>query len=449
LIATDGVQFLVGSNFWDNVLSRLPAELSEVLKYTITHNRWRRYETINLIASENVMSPLAEAAYVSDMMHRYAEGKPFKRYYQGTKYVDEVEVRVAELLGELLGGAHVDPRPISGTIANASVFRVLAPCGGKAVIAPVQAGAHVSHTKFGTLGALCIEHIEMPYDAENMNVDVDKAVRLIEDVKPNLVVLGGSVYLFPHPVKEIADAAHSVGAKLLYDAAHVLGLIVGKRWRNPLDYGADVMTSSTHKTFPGPQGGIVASRDKDLLKKIGKSIFPYFVSNHHLHRLPALAVTAVEMKYFGESYADQIVRNARALAEALAAEGFKVLGEHLGYTRSHQVVLDVRPQGGGAKSAVLLEQANIIVNKNLLPYDPPDAIKDPSGLRLGVQEMTRFGMREDNMKDIARFMRRVLIDKEDPGKVAKEVAEYRKNFVEVKYTFDVNPLEGDKLILLY
>ncbi len=395
------------------------------------------------------MSPLAEAAYVSDMMHRYAEGKPFKRYYQGTKYVDEVEVRVAELLGELLGGAHVDPRPISGTIANASVFRVLAPCGGKAVIAPVQAGAHVSHTKFGTLGALCIEHIEMPYDAENMNVDVDRAVRLIEDVKPSLIVLGGSVYLFPHPVKELAEAAHSVGARLLYDAAHVLGLIVGKRWRNPLDYGADVMTSSTHKTFPGPQGGIVASRDKDLLKKIGKSIFPYFVSNHHLHRLPALAVTAVEMKYFGESYADQIVRNARALAEALAAEGFKVLGEHLGYTRSHQVVLDVRPQGGGAKSAVLLEQANIIVNKNLLPYDPPDAIKDPSGLRLGVQEMTRYGMKEDNMRDIARFMRRVLIDKEDPRKVAREVAEYRKNFVEIKYTFDVNPLEENKLILLY
>ncbi|MET1128946.1 MAG: serine hydroxymethyltransferase [Thermoproteota archaeon] len=415
------------------------------------HNRWRRYETINLIASENVMSPLAEAAYVTDMMHRYAEGKPFKRYYQGTRFVDEVEVKAASLMGELLGGALVDPRPVSGTVANASVFRVLGGCGSKAVIAPVQAGAHVSHTKFGTLGALCIEHIEMPYDAENMNVDVDRATKLIEEVKPAFAVLGGSVYLFPHPVKEIADAAHSVGAKLVYDAAHVLGLIVGKRWRNPLEHGADVLTASTHKTFPGPQGGIVATRDEELFKRIGRAIFPLFVSNHHLHRLPALAITAVEMKHFGEAYADQVVRNAKALAEALAAEGFKVLGEHLGYTKSHQVVLDVRPQGGGAKAAVLLEDANIIVNKNLLPYDPPDAIKDPSGLRLGVQEMTRFGMKEDNMKDIARFIARVLIKKEDSKKVAAEVAEYRREFMTVKYCFDVNPLDEreHKLVLLY
>ncbi|BEP17636.1 serine hydroxymethyltransferase [Pyrofollis japonicus] len=435
--------------FWDKAFSLIPPEAREVLELTQRHNIWRKKETINLIASENAMSPLALAAYISDMMHRYAEGKPFKRYYQGTKYVDEVETRVMKLMGDILGGAFVDPRPVSGTIANASVFRVLGECGSKAVIAPVQAGAHVSHTKFGTLGALCIEHIEMPYDAENLNVDVDKAVKLIESVKPSFAVLGGSVYLFPHPVKEIAEAIHSVGGKLVYDAAHVLGLIVGKRWRNPLDHGADVLTASTHKTFPGPQGGIIATRDEQLYKRISRAVFPYFVSNHHLHRLPALAITAIEMKYFGEAYADQVVRNARALAEALAAEGFKVLGEHLGYTRSHQVVLDVRAQGGGAKAAVLLEQANIIVNKNLLPYDPPDAIKDPSGLRLGVQEMTRYGMKEDNMKDIARFMKRVLIDKEDPAKIAKEVTEYRKEFLEVKYCFDINPISDGKLYLLW
>ncbi|ABM81084.1 serine hydroxymethyltransferase [Hyperthermus butylicus] len=434
--------------FWQEKLPLLPQELREVLEKTITHNLWRKYETINLIASENAMSPLALAAYVSDMMHRYAEGKPFKRYYQGTRYVDEIEHRVMQLMGELLGGAHVDPRPVSGTTANASAFRALTNCGDKAVVAPVQAGAHVSHTKFGTLGGLCIEHIEMPYDPENMNIDVDKAIRLIEEVRPRLVVLGGSVYLFPHPVKEIADTAHSVGAKLVYDAAHVLGLIVGRRWRNPLDHGADVMTASTHKTFPGPQGGIVATRSEELYKTISRVVFPVFVSNHHLHRLPALAVTAVEMKYFGEQYADQVVRNAKALAEALAAEGFKVLGEHLGYTKSHQVLVDVRAQGGGAKAATLLEKANIIVNKNLLPYDPPDAIKDPSGLRLGVQEMTRYGMKEDNMKDIARFMRRVLIDGEDPEKVAREVKEYRKEYLEVKYCFDVNPLEDGRLYLL-
>ncbi len=437
---------------WDEILSKLPPEAREVIEATRAHNRWRR-ETINLIASENVMSPLAEAVYLNDMMHRYAEGKPRKRYYQGLRYVDVVEELVMRYMGELLGGAFIEPRPVSGTIANATVFRALAECPSnsgrpKALIAPVQAGAHVSHTKFGTLGALCIEHIELPYDAENMNVDVDRAVRMIEEVKPVFVVLGGSLYLFPHPVREIADAAHSVGARLVYDAAHVLGLIVGKRWRNPLDHGADYMTASTHKTFPGPQGGIIATRDEGLYKRVSRIVFPYFVSNHHLHRLPALAITALEMKYYGEAYADQVVRNARRLAEALAAEGFKVLGEHLGYTRSHQVAVDVREYGGGARAAELLERANIIVNKNLLPYDPPDAIKNPSGLRLGVQEMTRWGMRESEMEEIARLMRRVVIDGEEPEKVKRDVVELRRQFQRVHYAFDVEPVEDGKLLLL-
>ncbi|MCE4629842.1 MAG: serine hydroxymethyltransferase, partial [Desulfurococcales archaeon] len=346
-------------------------------------NAWRLHESINLIASENVMSPLALKAYLSDFMDRYAEGKPFKRYYQGAKYIDELEVATAEFIASMVRAVGVELRPTSGTLANAAVFRVLAEPGDKATIAPVQAGAHVSHTKFGTLGALGIKQVDLPYDEENMNVDVDGAVKIIEEVKPKFVVLGGSVYLFPHPVRELADAAHSVGAKLVYDAAHVFGLIVGGAWRNPLEHGADVMTASTHKTFPGPQGGLIAFTDKDLYKKVSKTIFPWFVSNHHLHRIPATAVTAVEMALKGREYAETIVRNAKTLAEELAALGFKVIGEHLGYTRSHQVLVDVRDLGRGAKAAKLLEEANIIVNKNLLPWDPPEAVKDPSGLRLG------------------------------------------------------------------
>jgi len=420
-------------------LSSLPQEVVEILRIVTTHNKWRRFECINLIASENAMSPLAEAVYITDMMHRYAEGKPRKRYYQGTRYVDDVELLAMKYMGELLNAKHVDLRPISGTIANATVFRVLGAPGDKAVIPPVQAGAHVSHTKFGTLGALGIEQVEMPFDMDNMNIDVDKAIKLIEETKPKFVVLGASLYLFPHPVKEISNAAHSVNARLVYDAAHVLGLIVGKRWRNPLEHGADVLTASTHKTFPGPQGGVIATNDEQLYKKISKTVFPCFVSNHHLHRLPATAITALEMLHFGEAYADQVVRNARKLAEALHSAGFKVLAEHLGFTRSHQVVLDVRNLGGGAKCAELLEQANIIVNKNLLPYDPPTAIKDPSGLRLGVQEMTRFGMKEHDMEVIAELFKKVLIDKKDPSQVKKEVIEFRKNFTEVHYAFNIDP----------
>ncbi len=416
--------------------------LQRVFELTGAQNRWRLKETVNLIASENVMSPAAMYVYLNDFMHRYAEGKPFKRHYQGTKHIDELEVMTDSLMGRLLDTDMVDLRPISGTIANAAVFRVLAQPGEEAVIAPVQAGAHVSHTKFGTLGALGIKQVELPYDEERMNVDVDKAVKIIEERRPRFAVLGGSVYLFPHPVREIAEAIHSVGGKLVYDAAHVLGLITGKVWHNPLKEGADAVTASTHKTFPGPQGGVIFFSDKDLYKEVGKTIFPWFVSSHHLHRIPATAVVALEMMEFGHDYAEQIVRNAKRFAEELAARGFKVLGESMGYTTSHQVLLDVSPQGGGAKAAALLEQANIIVNKNLLPYDPPEAVKNPSGLRLGVQEMTRFGMRESDMEVIANFFERVLIRGEDPAKVAKEVTEFRSHYLEVHYGYTLKDVEA-------
>ena len=417
-------------------------ELAKVFELTNAHNMWRLRESINLIASENVMSPAAMAVYVSDPMHRYAEGKPFKRHYQGVKYIDELEVLADELMGRLFETDMVDLRPVSGTIANAATFRVLAQPGDKAVIAPVQAGAHVSHTKFGTLGALGIQQIELPYDEERMNVDVDRAVKVIEEVKPKFAVLGGSVYLFPHPVKEIAEAVHSVGGKLVYDAAHVLGLIAGGAWENPLKHGADVITASTHKTFPGPQGGVILASNREVFKEIGKTIFPWFVSSHHLHRLPATAVTALEMLEFGRQYADQVIRNAKRLAETLAERGFTVLAEHMGYTMSHQVLLDVTKQGGGAKAALLLEEANIIVNKNLLPKDPPEAVKDPSGLRIGVQEMTRFGMKEGEMEVIADLMERVLIKGEEPSKVREDVKRFRSNFTKVYYGFRLEDLSG-------
>ncbi len=416
----------------------LPDDIYYVIEVTYNHNKWRRFETINLIASENVMSPLAEMLYVTDMMHRYAEGKPKKRYYQGLKYVDEIELMLMKAMGELFNVEYVEPRAISGTIANATVFKVLGGYGDKALIAPVQAGAHVSHTKFGVLGALGIEHIELPYDPEEMNIDVDKALKMIEEVKPKFVVLGGSVYLFPHPVKEIAEAAHSVGAKVVYDAAHVLGLIAGKKWRNPLEHGADIATASTHKTFPGPQGGVILTNTKEIYKAVAKVVFPVFVSNHHLHRLPATLVTTYEMKYFGEKYAEQVIKNARAFAEALASEGFKVLGEHKGYTRSHQVVLDVADLGGGASVAQRLEDANIIVNKNLLPKDPPTAIKNPSGIRIGVQEMTRWGMKEQDFQELASLMRELIIDKRDATDIRRKVVEFRKRFTKIHYAFEIN-----------
>ena len=386
------------------------------------HEAWRRV-CINLIASENVMSPRAEALYVNDMMHRYAEGKPGKRYYQGARYVDELEEYVTKKAEDVLGAPFADVRPISGTIANLSTFYAL---GGRTLAhVPLPSGAHISH-EFGAR-ALGYRTVEIPFDVEEWNVDVDGAMRVIEDEEPDVVVLGASLYLFPHPVADLADAARSVGAFVVHDSAHVLGLQMGA-FPNPLEEGADVVTASTHKTFPGPQGGIVLARERETFKRIYNTTFPVFVSNHHIHRLAALGATLEEMERHGERYARDVVRNAKALAEALYERGWQVVAEERGFTETHQLAVDVRDKGGGRHVAETLERANIILNKNMLPWDRDP--KDPSGIRIGVQEMTRFGMGRSEMEHIADLMTRAL---QDPERVRADVVDFRLEYQEVVY----------------
>jgi len=413
----------------------LPGEALRILKLNEAHNKWRREETVNLIASENLTSPLVDSLYLSDAMHRYAEGLPFKRFYQGTKYIDEIEVLCEELMRKLFKAKYIDVRPISGTIANGAVFYALGKSGDTTCICPLPGGGHVSHSKYGIMGALGLKPLPLPFNVEEFNIDVEGASKLIKEVRPKFVVLGASVILFPHPVKELGDAANEVGSKIIFDAAHVLGLIAGGKYPNPLSEGANVVTSSTHKTFPGPQGGVILTNEEEIYKKVKKVVFPVFVSNHHLHRLAATAMAAVEMLYFGEAYASQIIKNAKRLAECLYNRGFKVLGEKKGFTETHQVLLDVRELGGGTKVALMLEKANIIVNKNMLPWDRPEDIKNPSGIRIGVQEVTRIGMREGDMEVLAEYFYKVLIKREDPAKVAEEVREFRGKFKELLYTF--------------
>ena len=412
----------------------IDSALSRVLDLVKVHNRWRRLESINLIASENVMSPLAEYVYLNDMEGRYAEGTLGNRYYQGTKYIDALEGLLTDLMKQLFHAKFVDVRPISGTIANTAVYAALTEPGDTIFSIPIPAGSHISHRATGAPGVLRLKVMNLPWNNDEFNVDIDKSIKLIREVKPKIVILGGSVYLFPHPVRELLDAVHEVNAILLHDSAHVLGLIAGRVFPNPLELGADVMTSSTHKTFPGPQGGVIFTNNEELFSKIQRAVFPGLTSNYHHHRYAATAVTAIEMIKFGEAYAKQIVENARTLAEELHALGFNVVAENKGFTSTHQVLVDVAKLGGGAKSAALLEEANIIVSKTALPWDK--AFRgELSGLRLGVQEMTRFGMGKDEMKAIAEFMARVLIKGEDPDNVRKEVIEFRREFTMIKYGF--------------
>jgi glycine hydroxymethyltransferase len=414
----------------------LPREVNDIIDVVIRHNVWRRQETINLIASENVMSPLAELLYLSDLSGRYAEGTVGQRYYQGTKFVDVLEDALSRRFAKVLGASFVDVRPISGTIANLAAYFALVPEGGVVASLPVKYGGHISHNTVGGLKALRLKAVDLPWDVENFNVDVDAARKVIEEKKPNLIILGASLYLFPHPVGKIAEIAKTVGAYVLHDSAHVFGLIVGGVFPNPLREGAHVITTSTHKTFPGPQGGLIATVLGDEINtQIQKAVFPTFTSNYHLHRYAATYVTLVEMETFGREYATKVVENAKALAEALSAEGITPVAERQGFTKTHQVALDVSKFGGGDKVAALFEEANIIVNKNALPWDK--SVLRPSGIRMGVQEMTRFGMGRDEMQEIARFIARVLRG-EDPATVKREVTKFRKSFLEIKYGFKLD-----------
>ena len=413
----------------------LETERRSIIQAVEANNTWRS-SCINLIASENVMSPLAEKLYLSDFLHRYAEGEPFHRYYNGTKYIDLIESEVQGLMGNLLNAEYVDVRPISGTVANFAVFSSLAKPGDAMISLSTPSGGHISHNKYGAPTALGLKVYNYPFDVERMNIDVDKTRRELKliDKRPKLFVLGASLFLFPHPVKEIKEIANEYNARLVYDAAHVLGLIAGGKFQAPLEEGADIITSSTHKTFPGPQGGIVATNRDDLFTTIKKGVFPRLTSNHHLHRIPSLGITAIEMMEFGKNYASQIVKNAKALGEACYELGIPVIAEELGFTESHQIAIDVSKIGlKGKEAADLCEEANVIINKNLLPGEPLKNVKDPNGVRIGVQEMTRFGMKESEMKTISGFLKRLWIDKENPTKVREDVVELRKNYSNVLF----------------
>ncbi|MFH1657538.1 MAG: serine hydroxymethyltransferase [bacterium] len=408
--------------------------MEKILSLLKEHEDWRK-NCLNLIASENVMSVAAQKIYTSDLMHRYAEGLPFKRYYQGLKYVDLIEEEVARAFTEHFKVNFVDIRPISGTSANLAVFAALSKRDDKILTLGIQGGSHVSHEEPGAAGLLGLEVHHLAFNQEELAIDLNRAEEQIMELEPKFVVLGGSVILFPQPVREIKEICERVNAKLIYDAAHVFGLITAGFFQDPLTEGADIMTASTHKTFPGPQGGIILGNvDEELQKKIRWKVFPGVLSNHHLHRIPPLYLTLREMEKFGHNYAQQTINNAKRLATELYDFGFNVLGQKKGFTSSHQIAIDVSQQGGGDVVAKELENVNIILNKNILPWDAANP-KFPSGLRIGVQEMTRYGMEEEEMKHIAKLIKETLLDKRNPENIRKKVVWFRRNFQKIKYCF--------------
>ena len=402
----------------------------KIKELTKEHHKWME-NSINLIASENITSTSVREALASDLSHRYAEGLSGCRLYEGCKYVDQIEDITVDLSKRIFKAEHANVQPVSGVVANLATFFALANFNDRIMALEVPVGGHISHANVSAAGVRGLKVTPHPFDENKMNIDPDAMKKEILEKKPKIVLLGGSVFLFPHPVKEAREAADEVGAKVMYDGAHVLGLIAGGRFQDPLKEGADVVAGSTHKTFPGPQGGIILCKE-DISRKIDDAVFPGVVSNHHLHHLAALGIATAEMLEFGSAYADQIIKNAKALAQNLYELGFNVLCEDLGFTESHQVAMDVSNLGDVAKLAKELEANNIILNKNLLPWDDVNRSDDPSGIRIGTQEITRRGLKESHMSEVAEFIKRVAMNGEN---VKDEVTEFISQYNKVHYAF--------------
>ena len=399
---------------------------------------------LGMIASENIVSPMVQDIVRSDLHGRYAEGLPGKRYYQGCDDFDTIESLGISLAQEVFQAPFANIQSISGTVSNIGALKALAKPGDRITAVSTADGGHISHARMGAVGLRDLNLTTYPWDEERMEPDVEASCAMIREVQPKVALFGQSVFLFPTPMKEMADAAKEGGAAVMYDGAHVLGLIAGGQFQDPLREGADVMTGSSHKTFPGPQGGFLlsSSEDEAFQKRLNNAMFPGVCSSYHLHHVAGKVMALAEFKEFGAAYANDIVTNARAFAEALAAEGFDVLAESRGYTASHQVLtrhgdLD---SGAGAKAAALLEEAGIITNMNMLPGDTK--AMSPSGLRLGVQELTRVGFTADEMSDVASLYARVLLRGEDPRSVKADVHELKSTHQIIRYCFNDDERTG-------
>ncbi len=396
-------------------------------------NEWR-CKTINLIASENIMSSKVRSFAGSDFAHRYAEGHPGERYYRGTNFIDQIENKLKSDLKILFKCDHTEVRPISGTNANEAVFSKFVNREDVVMANSTPGGGHISHNRMGSLGKFTKNIVEFPLTADGYHIDLDKTKFLIKASKPKLLVLGKSLFLFPEPVKELSEICNENNIQILYDGAHVLGLIAAGRFQNPIEEGAFLLTGSTHKTYFGSQRGVILSNmDVDSWRKIDKGAFPGSSSNHHLDTLAQLALSTSEMLEFGKQYAAQVIDNAKALAAALDHNGFSVEAKDFGYTESHQVAVDVSSFGGGEKISKSLEMNDIILNMNMLPHEPLSKHDHPDGIRIGVQEMTRMGMGTDEMQHIADLIKECIIENRQ---VKEEVNRFRADYQEVKFSFD-------------
>ena len=408
------------------------ARVQQLTSLLDQHEAYRE-TCLNLIASENTPSPLVEELFDERLARRYGNYSGtdlYQRNYKGNRYIAEIEAYTQELAKELFGAAYVDFRPLSGNIAGIGTTFALAKPGDTAL--EVHNGHHYAEKLLSSPLKVELRSIPIPWDGQRSNIDLDATLALIAEYKPSIVNVGSGVFLFPQPVRELKQAMREANpdAYLIYDASHVIGLIAGKRFQSPFDEGADVIISSTHKTLAGPQGGMILTNDASIAERVAKGLYPLLMSNHHLNRLPALAGTFIEWMACGEAQADAIVANAKALGRALAERGVPILGADLGFTESHTLILIVDKYGEGGALANHLEACHIIAGAAGLS---PEV--GTSGLRMGVQEVTRWGMTPADAPDIADCIVAALSGG-SPEVLKPKVAEVARRFGTIQFTVD-------------
>jgi glycine/serine hydroxymethyltransferase len=424
------------------------------------NNVWRQKESFNLIPSETTPSLLVKMCEISDPSGRYAEHRAMKGeeiyFYQGTDFIRDVELEAQAELTRFFGCSEVELRPVSGQMANEVVFKAMVrfinrdraegqPMRKMRLVMnnALTKGGHLSSQPMGALFNYVAEDpetgkenvVNFPVSGENpYRPDLEKLAELLEHHRPELVVFGKSMFIYQEPVKFVYDVVKDWEDRpvIMFDMAHVLGLYGA--FQAPLKEGADVITGSTHKTFFGPQRGLVAgdfpkgSPLRKLWLDIKSRAFPGSTSNHHLGTLLGLLMASYEMNAFKEEYQNQVRKNAKAFAIALKDKGVPVEGDEKdGFTDTHQVLIRIKSYGNGMEVARLLEENNILTNYQALPDD--ETFLEPSGIRMGVQEMTRFGMEERDFDVLSGLLADALKKKN----IGEEVKKFRQNFLEMKY----------------
>jgi glycine hydroxymethyltransferase len=418
--------------------SLTPQQVQQAVVDAVNRNaQWRGTECINLLAPEALVSPTVQRLLSSEVGQRAAEGHigSVNRWFAGTKHIDEIEALCVELLKKLFHSKYAEHRLVASMIGNLAVYAALTEPGDTIMSLPQPVGGHSSNRSDGPAGIRGLRIVDVPVDPEELEVDLLRFASVAREHRPRIVALGASMTLFPLPVREMSQIVREWGGRIFFDGAHQLGLIAGGQFQDPLAEGAAILTGSAGKTFSGPQSGVMVWNDPDLTERLGSAVFPQLAATHQVNRVAALAAATAELIEFGRPYMAQIVANAQTLGAALHGRGIPMLGAHKGFTRSHQVIADVRAFGGGLMAAQRLAEANIITNKNLLPSDRAEDWDHPSGLRIGTTEVTRLGMAATEMEVVADLIAAVLVERRDPVEVRRQSVDLRAAFQRVQYCF--------------